>query len=85
MMPRWVRADAFAWLIGAVSFVIGMAGGLWVLALIGSTLSLEPLGMGAYVLLIVVMALGGAVGFATGYAAIRWLMRRTASRGGGAR
>jgi hypothetical protein len=62
-----------------------MVGGLWVLALIGSTLSLESLGMGAYVLLIAVMALGGAVGFVSGYAAIRWLTRRTASRGGGAR
>lgn len=76
------RGDAIAWLIGAAGTFLGMAGGLSLIAVIGSALPLEILGMGAYVLLIAGVAVGGAVGFVLVHAAVKWLSRRSASRAG---
>jgi hypothetical protein len=59
-----------------VAFVLGMAAALLLIGWLGSVVSLAVLGMGAYVVLIVAMALGGALA----YAASGWLAPRGAER-----
>jgi hypothetical protein len=62
--------------IGPVAFVLGMAAALLLVGWLGSVVSLAVLGIGAYVVLIVAMALGGALA----YAASGWLSARGAKR-----
>ena len=62
--------------IGPVAFALGMAAALLLIRWLGSVVSLAVLGIGAYVVLIVVMALGGALAYVAATAASGWLSAR---------
>ena len=62
--------------IGPVAFVLGMAAALLLIGWLGSVVSLSVLGIGAYVVLIVAMVLGGALAYAAAIAPSGWLSAR---------
>ena len=77
--PTGMAADP-SLLIGPVAFVLGMAAALFLTGWLGSVLSLAVLGVGAYLLLIAAMALGGLLAYAAATATLRTLFPRRPER-----
>jgi hypothetical protein len=77
VQPRTAGTGGASLLIGPVAFVLGMAAALLLVRWIGSLVSLAVLGIGAYVLLIVALTLGGAGAYAVATIGWRWLAGRT--------
>ena len=66
--------------VGPIAFMLGMVVALLLLGWVGSVVSLAVLGIGAYVVLIVAMPLGGLFAYAAATAASRRLVRGRAGR-----
>ena len=81
-MPAQRRTTALnpSLFIGPVAFVLGMAAALLFIGWLGSVVSLGVLGIGAYVVLIIAMALGGVLAYAGATAASGWLSARGVER-----